>query len=133
MEQIYPKPPLDEESAPFWEGAKEHKLMIQECNDCDNAIFYPRTICPHCFSDHVTWTEASGKGHIHSYTVVHKARPPFKQDTPFVVAIIDLEEGARMLSRIVGDREDVSIGKPVSVVYKKVDEDLTLPCFQVEE
>lgn len=124
---------IDNDSRPFWEGVKKHKLMIQHCEDCQLYIFYPRFLCPHCFSEKVTWVQASGKGRIHSYTVVHKATPPFNKETPFIVGIIELEEGVRMLSRIVGDRELVAIDKTVSVIYKQVEEDVTLPYFELEE
>lgn len=131
MSAHFPMPELDRDSKIYWEGAKNHKLLIQQCNTCKKHIFYPRIICPHCFSDDLAWVEASGKGHIYSYTVVHHAMPPFKDQAPYVIAIIDLEEGVRMLSRIVGDRSEVAIGKPVSVVFEKVNDDLTLPCFKV--
>ena len=123
---------MDDDSRPFWEGANNHKLMIQRCGDCGKHIFYPRIICPHCFSENVSWVEASGKGRIHSYTVVHKAMPPFKDQAPYVVAIIELEEGVRMLSRIVGERDQVAIDKEVSVIYQKVGEDFTLPYFKLK-
>lgn len=126
-----PKIILDNDSRNFWEGVKNHKLMLQQCDDCHKHIFYPRNICPHCFSDSLTWTETSGQGKIHSFTVVHKAPPAFKEEAPYVVGIIELEEGARMLSRIIGEREEIAIGKSVSVVYKQIDEETTLPYFQL--
>lgn len=131
MRGMNPKPLIDDDSRPFWEGAKNHKLMIQKCEDCNKYIFYPRIICPHCFSEHVTWVEASGQGRIHSYTVVHRAAPPFKEETPYVVAIIELNEGVRMASRVIGEQEKILIDKPVSVVYEKIDEEVTLPYFQL--
>jgi uncharacterized OB-fold protein len=124
-------PLIDDDSRTFWEGVKNHKLMIQWCSDCKKFIFYPRIICPHCFSEKVSWVEASGQGRIHSYTVVHRAGPPFNEQTPYVVAIVELDEGVRMISRIIGDREKISIDKPVSVVYEKIDEEMTLPYFQL--
>ncbi len=126
-----PKPLIDDDSRPFWEGVKNHKLMIQWCKDCKKYIFYPRIICPHCYSEDVSWVEASGQGRIHSYTVVHRTIPPFNEQTPFVVGIIELIEGVRMISRIVGDRAKVVIDKPVSVVYEKIDDEVTLPYFQL--
>ncbi|WP_227937908.1 Zn-ribbon domain-containing OB-fold protein [Alkalihalobacillus deserti] len=128
-----PKPLIDTDSRTFWEGVQNHKLMLQNCDDCHEYIFYPRMICPHCFSDNLTWKETSGKGKIQSYTVVHKAPPEFRDEVPYVIGIIDLEEGVRMLSRIIGDRDKISIEKPVSVVYKKIDDELTLPYFKLSE
>jgi len=132
MKNSIPKPQMDEDSRPFWEGARNHKLMIQQCETCRQYIFYPRIICPYCYSDLVSWVEASGHGKIHSYTVVHNAMPPFKGQTPYTIAIIELVEGTRMLSRIVGDRNDIGIDKPVSVVFEKIDDELTLPYFKVQ-
>ncbi|KKB35191.1 Zn-ribbon domain-containing OB-fold protein [Bacillus thermotolerans] len=131
MQGQIPKPLIDSDSQPFWEGVREGKLLLQKCGDCERYIFYPRIICPHCFSEHMTWEETSGKGKIHSYTVIHKAPPAFKGEVPYVVGVIDLDEGVRMLSRIIGDRNDLSIDQPVSVVYEKIDDDLTLPYFKV--
>lgn len=128
---IHTKPHIDDDSRPFWEGVNDHKLMIQWCADCKKHIFYPRIHCPHCFSENVSWVEASGQGRIHSYTVVHRAGPPFKEQTPYVVAIVELNEGVKMMSRIIGDREKISIDKPVSVVYEKIDDEVTLPYFKL--
>ncbi len=128
---MYPKPLIDDDSRPFWEGVNNHKLMIQWCETCQKHIFYPRIICPHCYSEDVSWVEASGQGRIHSYTVVHRGIPPFNEQTPYVVAIVELNEGVRMISRIIGDREKIEIDKPVSVVYEKIDDDVTLPYFQL--
>lgn len=131
LKEIDSRPLIDDDSRPFWEGTKNHKLMIQWCAECHKFIFYPRIICPHCFSEQVSWVEASGRGSIHSYTVIHRAAPPFNEQTPYVVAIIELNEGVRMVSRIVDDWEKVSIDKQVSVVYEKIDDEVTLPYFQL--
>ncbi len=122
---------IDHESKTFWEGVHDHKLLLQNCDDCNQYIFYPRIICPHCFSDQLTWQETSGQGKIHSFTVVHKAPPPFQDETPFVVGIIELEEGVRMMSRIIGERNNIAIDKKVSVVYEQINEEVTLPYFKL--
>lgn len=122
---------IDEESKPYWDGLKDHKLLIQQCEDCHQSIFYPRSICPHCFSDHLSWFQANGTGTIYSFTIVHQGYGPFKGETPYVVGIIELDEGVRMMTRIIGDKDEISIGKRVSVVYKEVEEDFVLPYFQL--
>lgn len=127
----FPKPVVDSDSKPFWDGLGRNELMIQKCEDCQQHIFYPRFLCPHCFSDQVSWIKASGLGEIYSYTVVHRAFGPFAEQTPYVVAIVELEEGVRMMTRIIGDREEIAIGKPVSVTYEQIDEELTLPYFKL--
>jgi uncharacterized OB-fold protein len=129
----YPIPVLDGDSKPYWEGVEQGELRIQLCSDCNKHIFYPRSICPHCFSDHVEWVTASGRGRIHSYTVVHQSYGPFAAQTPFVVAIIELEEGVRLMSRVVGSREHIAIDKPVEVFFEKPDDNLTLPYFKITE
>ena len=122
---------IDAESKPYWDGLKEGKLFIQSCTDCCEAIFYPRSICPKCFSEDIRWQEASGFGKIYSFTVVHQAYGPFKNETPFVVGIVELDEGVRMMTRFLGQREKISIDERVSVVFTKVEDDLVLPYFQV--
>lgn len=126
-----PKPLIDDDSRNFWEGVKNHKLMLQHCDDCNQYIFYPRFLCPHCFSENLTWQETSGQGKIHSFTVVHKSPPAFKEETPYVIGIIELEEEVRMMSRIVGDREKIAIDTPVSVIYEELDDEIMLPYFKL--
>jgi uncharacterized OB-fold protein len=128
-----PRPLIDDDNRVFWDEMKNHKFMLQHCNDCQKFIFYPRIICPHCYSENISWKETSGQGKVESYTVVHRAMPPFKDEVPYVVGIIQLNEGVKMLSRIINKREDVAIGKNVSVVYQKIEENLTLPYFQIIE
>lgn len=124
-------PAIDEESKPYWDGLMNGKLFIQYCDDCHQYIFYPRTICPHCFSEEISWQESCGIGKIYSFTVVHQAFGTFKGETPFVVGIIELDEGVRMMTRILGDIDQIAIDKPVSVVFAKVESDFVLPYFQV--
>lgn len=122
---------IDSESKPFWDGLKKKELLIQLCGDCDQFIFYPRSICPNCFSEQIHWYKSNGTGNIYSFTVVHHAFCHFKEEVPFIVAIVELDEGVRMMTRIIGDREDIAIGKRVSVVYQKINEQIVLPYFEV--
>ena len=128
-----PVPLMSEGTRPFWEGCKAHKLMIQQCQDCQGWVYYPRVLCTHCHSDRLEWRQASGRGVIYSYTVCHRpAGPAFKGDVPYVVALIDLEEGPRMLSNIrTGDPASVKIGLPVQVVFEPIDDEHTLPKFEL--
>lgn len=122
----------DGDSTPFWEGVDRHQLRIQQCLSCSQPVFYPRSICPHCFSDQLEWITTNGRGHIYSYTIVHRSYGPFAQETPYVVAIVELDRGVRMLTRITGSREGVTVGAPVRVTFEQVDEELTLPYFVVD-
>ena len=103
-QQPYTKPvPVPQgESDYYWEKAKAHELWLRNCGDCNQAYFYPRDICPHCFSRNTSWIQASGKGTLHTFAIVHRApTPAFRDDAPFVVAMVDLEEGARMPTNLV--------------------------------
>lgn len=111
---------IDSDSRPFWEATKHNKLLIQYCSSCGNYQFYPRIICKHCLSD-VKWVEASGEGIVYSYTIVEKAfYPYFKDKVPYIVALIELKEGPRMLSNVVGvNVNEVRIGMPVQAVFNE--------------
>lgn len=115
-----PAPIVNADSAPYWEGARRDKLLLQQCADCGAIRFFPRYLCTECGSDNTDWVEASGKGTVHSFTVVHRAAfPEFQAQTPYVVALVDLEEGPRMMTNIVGDGAlDVEIGEPVTVTFE---------------
>jgi uncharacterized OB-fold protein len=116
----------------FWDSCKEEKLCVQRCNACKKNIFYPKLYCPFCLSSDLTWIRASGKGRIYSYMVVYAYQPTeFQEDVPYVVAVIDLEEGVRMMSNIVDcNPEEVHCDDPVEVVFEKVNEAYTLPKFR---
>ncbi len=132
IEYAKPLPVPDGDTKPFWDAAKEHRLMIQRCQDCQRTIFYPRSVCPHCMSDRIDWIQASGRGTIYSYTVVHRSPSAFKEDVPYVVALIDLAEGVRMMSNVVECAPaDVRIGAAVEVVFDDVTPEITLPKFRL--
>jgi uncharacterized OB-fold protein len=118
-------------SAPFWDAAKQHRLLIQQCGKCAQTIFYPRLRCPHCWSNDLSWIEASGKGEVASYTIIHKpGHPAFAAGAPYIVALIDLEERVRLLSNVVDCPIDqVHVGMPVTVQWVEQG-DFTLPKFQ---
>lgn len=127
-----PIPVVNPWAKPFWEAAREGRLVIQQCSDCGKTIFYPRIACPDCFSDHVAWVEASGKGSIYTFTVVKNNAPSaFIQDIPYVVAVIRLDEGVQMLSNVVDcDPETLHCDMPVEVVFEKFTTEFTLPKFR---
>ena len=127
-----PLPNLSPESSQFWAGAKRHEFLIQKCRNCGSYRFYPRSICPHCLSDEVDWIKAAGRGQIYSFTVSYRYRSPgFKADVPYNIAIVELEEGVRLISNIVGcNNEDLRIGMPVEVSFEDVTPEITLPKFR---
>ena len=129
-----PVPTVDAESAPYWEGAKQGKLMIQRCKATKQYFLYSRQLVPGVVDDQVEWVEAKGTGEVYSYTVARRpAGPAFKADCPYVIASITLDEGARIMTNVVGDAEQVAIGKRVRVVFDRVSDDLTIPKFELAD
>ena len=128
-----PLPVIDPDTAPYWRAAREHRLLLKRCTACDRAHFYPRELCPHCHSDAVEWIDARGTGSVYSYTIARRpAGPAFKPDAPYVVAIVELDEGARMMTNIVGcPPESVRIGQRVVVAYEDVTDEISLPKFRL--
>lgn len=127
-----PIPTPTPESRPFWEGTKQHKLMIQRCNDCGQHYFYPRPLCRHCLSRNVEWRQVSGKGKLHSFVI--NSRPPktFPIQQPFLIGLVELDEGPRMMSNIVGveaSPQALRCDMPVQVVFEDITEAITLPKF----
>lgn len=131
FEMTKPLPVVQPWSEKFWEGTKEGKYLIQHCKDCDAKIFYPRKYCPECWSGNLNWIEASGKGTIFTFSTAYSmVEPRFMDELPYTLAFIDLEEGIRIMSRIVEcDPEDIKIGMKVEVVFYERDEYM-LPYFR---
>jgi uncharacterized OB-fold protein len=127
-----PLPVVDPESAPYWAALKERRLILKRCRDCGRHHFYPRALCPHCHSDALEGSDARGTGSIYSYTVARRpAGPAFKADAPYVVAVVELDEGARMMTNIVTDDvESIRIGQRVAVAFDAVTDEITLPKFK---
>jgi uncharacterized protein len=125
----------DAESRPYWDGLAAGELRIQRCSACGRAVFYPRAVCPHCFAGELTWIRAAGTGTVYAYTTVHRAPGGLATQVPYPVALVDLEEGVRMLTRIVGTGPDeVRIGARVRLVITPLaGEERPLPCFALVE
>ena len=127
-----PLPFVYPENKPFFDGTKKHELVIQRCKDCGKFYFYPRTQCPHCLSDNVEWKKVSGKGKVYSFTICARpGNPAFAGDVPYNVAIIELNEGVRMMSSVIDCKnEDIKCDMPVEVVFKDASPEITLPYFK---
>jgi uncharacterized OB-fold protein len=107
-----------EESQYFFDAAREGKFVIQKCTACGEYQFYPRKICIHCGSLEVEWAPASGRGVVHTFTVIHRGMPGWREEGPYVAAIVQLEEGPRMTTNIVECApSDVKIDMPVEVRF----------------
>jgi uncharacterized OB-fold protein len=130
-----PLPVIDPGTKPFWDAARDQRLVIPKCRSCGKYHFYPRELCPHCHSADLEWTEVSGKGEIYSYTIARQpAGPVFAPDVPYVIAMITLDEGPRMLTNIVTDDvETIRIGDRVKVSYDQVTPEVTLAKFTADK
>jgi uncharacterized OB-fold protein len=127
--KLRPEPNADTE--PYWNGLNERRLRLQRCADCGKVRHYPRPMCDACYSLQVEWFDASGRGHVHSWTVTHHAfHPGFRPDLPYTLVTVDLVEGVRMnaqLRRLAPG--ELRIGMPLKVDYELATEGLTLPVF----
>lgn len=112
-----PAPTPDDE--PFWTALADGRFVLPRCRSCRSFIWYPRLFCPACHTPDVEWVEASGRGTVYSYTVSARGLGPWKTRTPYVIAYVELEEGPRVLTNIVGVAPDaVHIGQPVTAVIE---------------
>ena len=127
-----PVPAIDAESEPYWTGAREGRLMVQRCGRTGRCFLYSRRLAPGADDTDIRWIEAKGGGVVYSFTVCHApAGPAFREDTPYVVACVTLDEGARIVSNLVTDDiEAVHIGQRVEAFFDRVSEDLTIPKFR---
>ena len=121
------------ESQPYWDGLKEHKLILPHCRDCGTPHFYPRPFCldPDCFKWEIDWREVSGKGRVHTFVISHLPIPPMETAGPYVIAVVELAEGPRMMSNLIIDAPDQpTVAMPVEIVYDDVTDEVTLPKFR---
>ncbi|HEX9810245.1 MAG TPA: Zn-ribbon domain-containing OB-fold protein [Alphaproteobacteria bacterium] len=128
---LKPLPYPSAESRPFWEAARRHRLMVQKCGRCGRFRFPPAARCPHCLAAEHEWTEVSGRGRVFSFVTYHRLyHEGWDGEIPYVVAVIELEEGPRLLSTVTGVApNEVRCDMPVRVVFDDVTEDVTLPKF----
>jgi uncharacterized OB-fold protein len=119
------------ETQPYWDGAAAGQLRIQRCVDCGEAYFYPRPICPSCGSFHVEWFTASGDATLYSYVINHRPAPGFEEEAPYAIAVVQLAEGPRMMTSLVGvpaTPEALVLDMPLRVTFEQRG-DVSLPVF----
>lgn len=128
----FDQPLIEDESRPFWDALVDGRLMIKQCGACGAAHHYPRPFCPLCWSEDVHWVEASGRGTVYTYSTVYvNDLPPFGPQVPYVAAIVELEEGPRVMTRLVGcTREDITLGMEVAFEPADLDGDLQMAVFR---
>lgn len=124
-----PKPTPD--TRPFWDGTAAGELRVQRCQACRRHYFYPRPSCPHCGSRDVEWVTASGRATLYSYVINHRPAPGFEADGPYAIAVVELEEGVRMMTNIVGTEitpENLPLDLPLRVLFEQRG-DVHVPLF----
>jgi uncharacterized OB-fold protein len=127
-----PLPTLDDSNRPFWAAAREGRLVMQACNACGHVRYPLNHVCPKCLSGEFTWKQLSGRATVYSSIVFHQVyNPAFAQDVPYNVSLIQLEEGPRMYSNVVGiPPSDVKVGDAVTVVFDPVTPEISIPRFK---
>ncbi|MCG2635123.1 MAG: Zn-ribbon domain-containing OB-fold protein [Gammaproteobacteria bacterium] len=118
-----PAPLVTSDSRRFWEGCQQNELLFQHCMDCNVAQFYPRTHCANCQSDNLEWQRSSGRGEVYSFSVVERpTTSAFKADVPYVIALVDMAEGYRMMMNLRHCPPDAAhIGMAVKVFFEPVE------------
>lgn len=132
MESSLPQPVANADSLPYWNAAREGRLLIRMCGACGALHFMPRYLCPVCWSDRLEWVQSKGTGSVHSFTIVRRAPvATFAARVPYVVALIDLDEGPRMITNLLGDNAlSVQIGDRVQVTFENRGDGAMLPQFK---
>lgn len=131
-----PLPQINAVTRPFWSAAAQGRLSMPRCRECAAFTFPPRPSCGECGSENLDWTDLSGRGQVYSFTVIRQivgapAARAFERDVPYVVALIDLDEGPRITSNVIGcPVEAVAIGMPVEVTFEQASPEIRLPKFK---
>ena len=129
-ERPVPEPTID--SKPYWDGLKERRLMLQQCGNCGLVRHYPRPMCAVCHSLEVRWIESSRQGRLYAWTEVHHPFvPALRDEIPYVMATVDLEEGVRLQCQMLGaDADALRLDLPLEIVFREVQDGLVLPFAQ---
>jgi uncharacterized OB-fold protein len=126
------EPPVTDVTAPFWEATKHRELLVQWCTACEEPVFFPRAVCPRCLETTLEWRPSTGRGTVYAVTVEHQAQNPLMAArVPYAVALVDLDDGIRMMSNVVGcDPHFVTIGMAVAVTWESMTDGRNLPLFE---
>jgi hypothetical protein len=125
-----PIPQADDESREFYDGARRHELMLMRCRACAGWRLPSRPRCPDCWSTDTEWARASGRGTLYSFGIMHQKFPGFEADTPFQYAVVELAEGPRIVSNVVGvPPDELRVDMPLQAVFDDVSDDTTLVRF----
>jgi uncharacterized OB-fold protein len=123
------------EAGAYWEATRSRRLVLPWCTSCDRPFWYPRAACPGCLGTDIEWREATGQGTVYAVSVQHNAAlPEFKDQVPYAVALVELDEGVRFMSNIVtSDPTDVAVGQRVRLSWEPIDDGRALAVFEPEE
>ncbi len=127
-----PLPMPSPETERYWQGCKKHELWIPYCKSCDSFFFYPRPFCPKCFGWDVEWRRASGRGTLYTYAIQYRPQAP-GFEPPYVTAIVQLEEGPRMMTNLVDvepDPDQITCDMPLEVTFQDINDEITLPYWK---
>lgn len=132
MTALTPLPSPNPLTEPYWQAAHQRQLKLPRCEACTKFHFYPRSACPHCGCRNLSWHAVSGNGEVYSYTVVYRApSKSFAPEVPYVVAVVALDEGPHLMTRLTQIApDDVRIGLRVTVDFRRMDDETTLPLFR---
>ena len=123
------EPPVTPTTEAYWEATRNHKFLLQWCTRCNRAIYFPREVCPTCLGDALEWRASAGRGQVYSYTVEYRPQNP-NLEAPYTVALIELEEGVRMMTNVINcDPESVTVGMEVEVAWEPLSDGRNLPMF----
>jgi uncharacterized OB-fold protein len=127
-----PLPEITPAMRPFWDAARRHELVVQRCGGCGTHRFPARDVCSRCLSREADWVRVSGRGTVFTWAVMHQVyHPGFAGEVPYAVVVIELAEGARLVSNLVDcPVSEIRAGMPVEVVFDDVTPDVTLPKFR---
>jgi uncharacterized OB-fold protein len=125
-------PTIEDESRPVWDAAKEGRFVIAKCGNCGKVHHYPRPFCPYCWSEDVSLVDASGRGTLYTYSTVYiNDLPPFRDQLPYVAAMVELEEGPHVMTQLEDFKDgELRVGMPLVVKFRELTDDITIPVFR---
>lgn len=126
------EPPVTETTEPFWAATRDRVFLLQWCVDCEEAIWFPREVCPRCMGSALEWRPASGDGVVYAMTVENKpSNPAINGGERYVIALVDLAEGPRMMTNVLGcPPDDVTVGMAVQIAWDELSDGRNLPVFE---
>ena len=126
------EPPMSDEARPFWDATREQRFVLPWCTECGVAIWYPRAVCPRCLGDAIEWRGDDGSGTVYAASVHSKPGPGREADDgPYVVVLVDLDAGVRMMSNVIGcPPDDVAAGMRLALAWEPLSDGRHLPVFR---